>query len=505
MNMEHLIVKVGSVGPLLVLVAGALTLLLADVVRDFVPRSLQIPRIFWNVAVCVSAWIVSWPYLGLGRLAGEIAPSGSAYFSGLVFADAFSFFFVTLIIFGLVFCLLLQDGQLKRLGCVDSLDIDVLMLLAAVGAITMVIAADLMILFIGFELMSLSVYALTGSARNERASAEGALKYFILGAFSSAFLLYGMALLYGSAGSLKLSELVVAAGEGNPIFYLGVILFILGFAFKMGASPFHFWVPDAYQGAPSSITTFMGVVVKAAAVGGFLRVMNTAFVGTAEHWTGTVWVISLLSMSVGNLMALRQTSVKRMLAYSSVAHAGYMLMGFLALGSQGAELGIRGATGGVESVMFYLVTYVLVTLISFGVVTAVSVGTDRQFEKDSIESFRGLGWSSPYLALVMTIGILSLAGIPPLVGFFSKLLLITAVVNAGFIWLPVAAVINSVIALGYYLRIIVAMYFGGETVSCKVRGFAIPGIKLVVGVAALLLLSMTFVIDPFIQLASLAR
>jgi NADH-quinone oxidoreductase subunit N len=253
----------------------------------------------------------------------------------------------------------------------------------------------------------------------------------------------------------------------------GLGLLIFGFAFKVSLAPFHLWTPDVYQGSPTSITAFMAVVVKVAAFASFMRIMLLAFGPVIESWSAVIWGLAVISMTVGNLVALRQDSIKRMLAYSSVAHAGYALMGFLSF------------EGGAEATTFYLVVYSFMTLASFGVVLLVSTGTSRQYESDSIESFRGLGWSNPLLGLIMVLAMLSLAGIPPLAGFFGKLYLFSAVVAQGYIWLAIIAALNSAVALFYYLRVIVVMYFSEESRERVTIDFA-PGLSIIVSTIFLL-------------------
>ena len=373
-------------------------------------------------------------------------------FKGLVHLDAFSFAFATITLAGTLFALLLSSGQLKAQNAVDSVDVDVLMLFATCGGLVMISAANLIVLFLGFELLSVCVYVLTGIAKSEKASSEGALKYFILGAFSSAFLLYGMTLVYGATGSMDLVQIGQAATLDNPMLLIGLGLTVFGFAFKVGAVPFHFWTPDVYQGAPVSISAYMAVVVKAAAFGSFLRVVTVAFGGIQTEWVGLLWLLSVLTMTVGNILALWQRSVKRMLAYSSIAHAGYAMIGFVVLGS---------AAGG-EATIFYLAAYTAMTIAAFGVVLLASAGTGRQYAADDLESLKGLGWSRPFLGLVMTVALLSLAGMPPLGGFVAKFYLFSAAVKGGYTGLAVIAALNSVVSLYYYLGVIVVMYFSGE-------------------------------------------
>jgi NADH-quinone oxidoreductase subunit N len=344
---------------------------------------------------------------------------------------------------------LLHEVPLAKQRVHGGIDIDVLLVFAVCGAMVMVSAANLLSLFLGFELLSVCVYALSGTARHERGSAEAALKYFILGAFSSAFLLYGMVLVYGAVGSLSLAAVSGAVNADSLLVRAGLGLMLFGLGFKVSLVPFHLWTPDVYQGAPSSITGFMATVVKAAAFGALLRVL-TAFADIEAAWQGILWTLAALSMTIGNFAAIRQRSLKRMLAYSSIAHAGYVLVGFLALRSD----------SGVASVIFYLFSYALATFAAFGVVLLVSAGTNKQYARDDIAAFSGLGWQEPFLGVVMTAAVLSLAGIPPLAGFVGKFFLFRAALDSGYLGLVVIAALNTIVSLYYYLRVPVVMYFG---------------------------------------------
>jgi NADH-quinone oxidoreductase subunit N len=439
--MEELHLTLSAALPYVMLTIPVLTLI--------VFRGLQgaLFRLLWCAAWGILAILFSVSYLYNGHLTQALG--------GLIFIDPFTFFFYLLLIGGLLATLGLNFKQqaLQRMSG-EPADIDALIVCAVAGGMAMVSAADLIVLFIGFELLSICVYVLSGLARSERASAEAAFKYFILGSFSSAFLLYGMVLVYASTGSMELKEIGRAISESNVppnLLLTGLGLMLFGFAFKISLAPFHFWAPDVYQGAPVPITTFMAVVVKAAAFGSFLRVMAVGFGSIDGVWKGLLWVLCVITMSVGNIVALRQTSIKRMLAYSSIAHAGYALIGFLALSKTGAE-----------ATLFYLLAYSIMTIGSFAVVLVATTGTTAQYSNDSIQSLSGLGWRRPFLGIGMSIFMLSLAGMPPTVGFMGKLYLFKAAVEAGFTGLAVIAALNSLVSLYYYLYILKVMYFGAE-------------------------------------------
>ncbi|HIC87897.1 MAG TPA: NADH-quinone oxidoreductase subunit N [Anaerolineae bacterium] len=321
-----------------------------------------------------------------------------------------------------------------------------LLLLAVSGMMSMAAATDMITLFVSLEILSLSLYVLAGFNRHLLSSAEAALKYFLLGAFASAFFLYGAALLYGATGSTDLTQIAAVLQTGQPglMPYLGAGLLLVGFGFKVALVPFHMWTPDVYQGAPTPITAFMSAGTKTAAFAAFLRVFFLALPSIQVSWTIALAVLSILTMTLGNLAALRQTSLKRMLAYSSIAHAGYILVGLAA----GNQAGINGA-------LFYLFAYVFMNIGAFAVVEAL----EQAGEMDAVMGQAdGLAVRQPGLAAAMAIFMLSLAGVPPLAGFVSKLYVFNAAVQAGWTWLAVIGVVNSVISAYYYLRVTVAMY-----------------------------------------------
>jgi NADH-quinone oxidoreductase subunit N len=317
-----------------------------------------------------------------------------------------------------------------------------LMLTSLCGALIMVFAADFLTLFIGVEVASLALYCLCAARVHERRSSEASMKYFLLGCFSSGFLLYGIALWYGATGSLALNA-GSAVAVNAPILALSFLMILVGVAFKIGLAPFHFWVPDVYQGAPTSVTTFMSCVVKVAAVSTLVRVLASSF-GFTELWTvGPVWILSVLAMTVGNLAALQQRSVKRMLAYSSVAQAGYMMIGVVVAGSAAEAIG---------ATLYYLIVYCAMTIGAFAVLSAI--GPDA----DSIDDLKGLGKRSPFLAVCMTLFFLALAGLPPsLAGLMGKVYLFSSALSAEFFGLAIIAALNSALACAYYFRVPVAI------------------------------------------------
>jgi len=324
-----------------------------------------------------------------------------------------------------------------------------LALLAAVGMMLLIAAQDLILLFVALELMSIAVYILTGYDRRNPRSSEAALKYFLVGAFASAFLLYGIALLYGVTGTTRLSTagpaIAAAVANGDLLLTAGIGMLVIGLGFKVGAVPFHMWTPDAYEGAPTPVTAFMATGVKAAAFVALLRILTIDLVGASGLWRNAVWWIAVLTMIVPNLIALSQDNVKRMLAYSSLAHAGYLLVGVVAASALG-----RSAS------LFYLAAYTVMTVGSFAVVFHVAGRGDRD---SLVDDYRGLGWRRPWLGVALVIFLLSLAGFPPTAGFLGKLYLLQAAVEAGETALAVTLVLTSLVAYYYYLRIVWKMYF----------------------------------------------
>jgi NADH-quinone oxidoreductase subunit N len=330
-----------------------------------------------------------------------------------------------------------------------------LVLFALVGAICMVSYTNMTMLFLGIEILSIPMYVLAGSNKNNLASNEAAFKYLIMGSFATGFLLFGITMIYGATGSFDLSEIAIAVkmhGESlSNIFYLGLLLMLIAMAFKVSAAPFHFWAPDVYQGAPIQVTAFMATIVKTAAFGAFLKLFYSAFSDVSPVWINIIWIISALTLLIGNITALQQTSAKRMLAYSSIAHAGYMLMALLAQNHYS-----KG------SILFYTLAYSVGSIATFSILSIVINNNDK---KDEIESFNGLAKSNPFLAGIMTLALLSLAGIPPTAGFFAKYYIFTSAFLSGNIGLVIIAIIASLIGVYYYFRIIIAMYIkqGNET------------------------------------------
>ena len=431
MSMEilDLILKIS---PVFVIVTLALVLLVLNFFKSEIPKVV--------IIALFSLFALYFAALGL------VIPDSDDTEYIILHADGITFTFYLILLFAYFLCSCLNNNQLKNQRAEETIDVDVLMALALSGAMTMISAANFIVLFVGLEIMSLAIYALSGISRKEKASTEASLKYFIMGAFASAFLVFGFAMIYGVTGSL---DIALYKPEGSTMLYAALGLVIFGFAFKIGLAPFHYWVADIYQGAPTTITAFMSVIAKAAGIAALLRLLGGCFFEISNAWVVVLAILSAISMIVGNLLALRQDSVKRMLAYSGIAHAGYMFMAVAALNVKAMSY---------DAVSFYLFSYAPAIIGAFAVVLIVTGGTDRQYDRDSLSSFRGLGWKSPWIGVAMTLFLLSLTGIPPLAGFIGKIYVFEAAIGSKKIPLTVFAALNVIIAAYYYLRVVVVMY-----------------------------------------------
>ncbi len=332
----------------------------------------------------------------------------------------------------------------------------VLTLLALLGQMVMISAGNLISIYLGLELMSLALYALIALRRDNVVATEAAMKYFVLGALASGFLLYGMSMVYGATGHLDLAEVarVIAEGKAQKLaLVFGVVFLVAGLAFKLGAVPFHMWVPDVYQGSPTAVTLILGAAPKLAAFAITLRLLVDGLHGLAGDWQPMLMILAVLSLAIGNLTAIAQSNFKRMLAYSTISHMGFVLLGLMS-GSVAGKPDAAAAAYGAS--LFYMITYVLTTLGSFGIVLLLS----RQgFECEQIDDLKGLNRRSPWHAAIVLLLMFSLAGIPPLVGFYAKLAVLQALVNAGHVTLAVIAVVFSLIGAFYYLRVVKTVYF----------------------------------------------
>jgi NADH-quinone oxidoreductase subunit N len=410
--------------------------------------------------------------------ASMLSSSGQA-FSGMFISDGYSFFFKLIFLISLVLSVLISVRYIK-IEKVDFGEYYSLMLFSTLGMMIMASAGDIIVLYLGLELMALSVYVLAGFLRHDTRSNEAALKYFLLGAFASAFLLYGTSMIYGLTGTTNLKAiaqfLAAKGGSHDPAVMLSVMLFVVAFGFKIAAAPFHMWAPDVYEGAPTSITAFMSVGPKAAGFAVFGRVFLLAFGNVQMEWAGIVIPIVILTMAVGNIIAIAQTNIKRMLAYSSIAHAGYALIGI-----------VVGGPDGIASMMNYLFIYAFMNLGAFAIVILLRT---EGFKGEAISDYEGLAKSHPLAAALMLIFMFSLTGIPPTAGFWGKFYLFMAAVNAGYTWLAIVAVLFSAISAYFYLRIVMYMYMKEPKTEIALSTSASTGIALAVTVVAVLLIGV---------------
>jgi NADH-quinone oxidoreductase subunit N len=429
-------VNLAAIMPSLVLVCFGMGLLLINV---FLPRGTTRPAVWISLVGLAAAAVVTMQGWGNPQYG----------FSDAVALDNFATFFNITFLISAGLTILMSDDYLRREGYPVG-EYYPLILFATAGAMWMASGTDMMTIFLGLEVMSISLYVLAGFFRNQVASNEAGLKYFLLGAFSTGFLLYGIALIYGVTGSTRLTEIGVylnshASLLSNPMTLAGMALLSIGFLFKLGAAPFHMWVPDVYQGAPTPITAFMSAGPKAAAFAAFLRIMEYCFFSLKPEWTMLLWVLAVLTMTIGNVIAISQTNIKRMLAYSSISHAGYALVGMVAAN----EIGYSG-------VLFYMLAYTFMNIGAFAVLVLVG----KQGEENlTLEGFSGLGYKRPLLGVAMSIFLFSLMGLPPTAGFAGKFYIFAGAIKAGYVWLAILGVLNSAVSLYYYLRVMVYMYF----------------------------------------------
>jgi NADH-quinone oxidoreductase subunit N len=433
-----------ALGAVIALTAGVLLLLLLELV----PAK---PGSSRPAVVALAALLAGGLAVTLARDARR------TLFGGLYVHDGFTVFFTLLLCAAGAAAVLLSWDYVRRTR-IHHAEYYALLLCATLGMIVMAGANDLITMFLGLELMSLSLYVLVGFRRGSLESNEAALKYFLLGAFASGFLLYGIALLYGATGTTSLSGMAAfLAGSplrGNPLLLVGGLLLLAGLLFKVAAVPFHMWTPDAYEGAPTSVTAFMSVGAKVAAFAALLRFALRALGGVPAAWVPLLAVVAVLTMTLGNVTALLQYNLKRMLAYSSIAHAGYILVAVAA-----------GGPAGASAALFYLAVYAAMNLGAFGVLTLMGRGTQ---EPVLVADIAGLGFRRPWLGLALTVFMLSLGGIPPMAGFMAKVYVFGTALQAGLVPLVVIAALNSVVSIFYYLRVTVALYMeepGGEPVG----------------------------------------
>lgn len=459
--------QVSRILPEVILTVAGILIMLVD---PLLPRTASRKSVGWfSVLATVAAFAASSWQLTL-------AP-GTAYF-GVVQTDAFSVFF-HLVICGTVLVALLAAIDAVRPGTNDMGEFFALIVFGTVGMLLMTSAVELLLVFIGLEISSISTYILAGFRKRTGKSPEAALKYFLLGSFATAFFLYGIALTFGATGTTRIAAIAAALPHSDtPILtWIAVGLILIGLGFKVSAAPFHVWTPDVYEGAPSPVVALMSTAPKAAAFAVLLRIFYGAYPYIQQHWWSLFWILAAVSMTLGNLAALRQQSVKRMLAYSSIAHAGYLLVAFTSF-----------SPAGIAAAAFYALCYVAMNVGVFAVISHVG-GYDDQLW--SIADYRGLAYRSPVLAGAMTFFLLSLIGIPFTGGFFAKFYVFSAALQSGMFALAIIGLVNSGIACFYYLRLLTALYAKPSEGSPV---FSVPRMSLTLGLAILLSASATLLL-----------
>ncbi|GBE37402.1 NADH-quinone oxidoreductase subunit N [bacterium BMS3Bbin07] len=466
---------ISTIGPLLpeiIMAASALLVLLVELVI----RKKETAGLLSIIAVAIVAYYIPQSF-------------GKA-FGGMFISDGYSVFFKFIFFINLILTVLLSMRYLV-IEKANHGEYYALIMFSTLGMMIMASAGDLIVLYLGLELMALSTYILAGFIRHDIRSNEAALKYFLLGAFSSALLLYGITMIYGLTGTTDISLIGAAVAEkglSTPMF-LSIIFLMVAFGFKIALAPFHMWAPDVYEGAPTSITAFMSVGPKAAGFAAFGRVFLTGFGPLSADWTGILIVLSILTMAVGNIIAIQQSNIKRMLAYSSVAHAGYAVLGI-----------IVGGTEGIGAMMNYLFIYGFMNIGAFAVVIMLR---SEGFQGEALEDYKGLARTHPLAAAMMLIFMFSLTGIPPTAGFIGKFYLFKAVIGAGYIWLAVVAVIFSAISAYFYLRVVMYMYMlepEGEAVTLSLS----PSLGLALLITTLVVIFIGIYPSPLLSFARLA-
>jgi NADH-quinone oxidoreductase subunit N len=427
-----------SILPLVFLVGWASLLLLVDL---FIPKDHKgITALLAAIGLIVSM-ALTLTQLGLSTPA----------FNDMIVVDGFSLFLNLIFLGSGLVGVALAFDYLKRMG-LERGEYYVLLLFSITGMMLMGLAADLIVVFLALELLSIPLYVLAGFARPQVQSEEAALKYFLLGAFSASFMVYGIALVFGATGATGLSEIVAAFSAGTAdvaLASIGAALVMIGLGFKVAAVPFHMWTPDVYQGAPSTVTAFMSVGAKAGGFAALLRVFVLAFPAISMDLTPILWVLAALTMILGNVVAISQSNIKRLLAYSSIAHAGYILMALVPYGQEGV------ASDAVASALFYLMAYAFTNFAAWAVVISLEKSEGRGL---AISDYAGMGRKYPALAAVMAVAMLSFTGVPPTLGFLGKFYLFRTVLEGGYVWLAIIGVLTSLISAYYYLRVVIVMY-----------------------------------------------
>jgi NADH-quinone oxidoreductase subunit N len=497
-----------ALSPMLALLAGALVMMVVGALTPAWPKGWYAAASALTAGTAGALAMVQWD---------DISDRGpSTLVGGAISFDTFSMFITITICIAVLLVSLLTDNVLRETPN-EGPEIYALYLVAAVGGVVMASANDLIVLFLGLETLSLALYVLAASNRRSLQSAESGIKYFVLGGFSSAFFLYGIALIYGATGSTNTTEIIatlqnrIDIDHPDALALAGIAMLMVGLGFKVAAAPFHVWAPDVYQGAPSPVTAFMASAGKAAAFAAMIRVLVVALPFYRDDWRPVIWVLAVLSLVIGSTLAVVQTNVKRMLAYSSVSHAGFLLVGVEAAAHTAGE---ADPGNGIPSVALYLMLYAVLVIGSFGVVTVVSRNSAVHDGDSSLDSFKGLAKRRPVLALAFTVFLLAQAGVPLTSGFIAKFGVIQSAVEERSYALAIIAMVAAVIAAFLYLRIMVSMWLAdpseADLVADAERKLAVPfSAGLAISAAAVFTLAVgfypTWLIDAAAQTVNIAR
>jgi NADH-quinone oxidoreductase subunit N len=475
-----------SILPIIILVLWTVVLIMVDL---FIPRERK-----WLTAILAALGLVLTLGFSLAQsrqalLSGQIIVS----FHGMIVADGFALFLNALFLGSGLAGIALAYDYLKRMG-IERGEYYTLLLFSITGMMLMAMAADLIVVFLALELLSIPLYVLAGFARPRLDSEEAAMKYFLLGAFSGGIVVYGVALVFGATGTTAIAGVVAAVADGSAnlnLLIIGAGLILVGLGFKIAAVPFHMWTPDVYQGAPSAVTAFMSVGAKAGGFAALLRVFVTAFPALGLDLTPVLWGLAALTMILGNLVAISQANIKRLLAYSSIAHAGYILMALVPLG-QGQVV-----SDSVAAALFYLLAYALASFGAWAVVIALEKAEGKGL---SLDDYAGMGRKYPFLAAAMAVFMLSFTGVPPTLGFVGKFYLFRTVLEGGFVGLALIAVLTSLVSAYYYLRVVVIMYMRDGEPEARNE----PWLNLTAGATAALTVLLSIFSAPLFNWAAQA-
>jgi NADH-quinone oxidoreductase subunit N len=480
MTLDNLLHNLNQILPLVIVIAWSCVLLIVDL---FIPKE----RKGWTALLAALGLLFA-----IGVSIARIGPATAA-FNGMIIVDGFSVFLSILFLASGLAGIAVAYDYLKRME-IERGEYYVMLLFSISGMMLMSMANDLIVVFLALELLSIPLYVLAGFARPKLESEEASLKYFLMGAFSGGFVVFGIALVFGATGSTNLTGIfaMISNSFANlPLLVIGAALILVGFGFKVAAVPFHMWTPDVYHGAPSSVTAFMSVGAKAAGFAALLRIFISAFPALSTDLTMVLWTISALTMFLGNVVAIAQSNIKRMLAYSSIAHAGYILMALVPYGNTAVN------SDTISAALFYLVAYALTSFGAWAVVIALEKAEGKGLE---LNDYAGLSRKYPLLAASMAIFMLSFTGVPPTIGFMGKFYLFRTVIEGGYLGLALIGVFTSLISAYYYLRVIVIMYMREGEPSARTDFW----VQFTAALTAVLVIVLTLVAQPLLNLAAQA-